>query len=125
MAGPQFAPAVHGRLLEWFAKNSRQADIEIEARIKGVTHAGFEAVRARLMSGTWSNTPKLTRTIDLIHQTGVRESRDADGSRTFLRKDKLTDMMVGSNSPHDVRFALARERCASAPLARATPRARR
>ena len=125
MAGPQFAPEVQARLIDWFAKNSRQADIEIEARIKGVTHAGFEAVRTRLMSGTWSNTPKLTRTIDLIHQTGVRESRDADGSRTFLRKDKLTDMMVGSNSPHDVRFALARERCAPAPLARATPRARR
>ena len=62
-------------LLQWFEQHRRDPRMEVEARVKDVDQAGFEAVMASLWRNRgWSNTPAEHETIDLMHATGVDET---------------------------------------------------
>ena len=75
-----------------------------------MTELGFNAVISKLKSNkAWSNRPEEIDTLDLLHATGVRETRTFSGGLpTFLRKQKHEhyDVYTGERS---VRFAVASE----------------
>jgi len=100
------------QLVWWFEKYSRNPGVEIEARIKNVNRAGWEAVFKKLSSNkAWSNTPAERYTRDLIHSSGVRETVEVSTrSRSFMRKNRIVDPFDVQLSPsHTVRFAVASE----------------
>ena len=99
------------RVLSWFKGNSDQPGIEIEARVKDVSQLGFETVMRNLMSNKgWSNQPKEQTTLDLIHASGVRETRDDANKVSFLRKERHDALLSPcGSSGYDVRFAVASE----------------
>lgn len=70
-----FNAHARGQLHQWFSAHSRNPRMEIEARIKDVTKAGFEEVLAHLRSNKgWSNEPVELVTVDKMHASGVRAS---------------------------------------------------
>uniref|UniRef100_A0A7S0L938 mRNA 5'-phosphatase n=1 Tax=Coccolithus braarudii TaxID=221442 RepID=A0A7S0L938_9EUKA len=93
----------------WFMQYTTNPQIEIEARIRDVKQMGFEAVLAHLKSNTqWSNTPEMRETLDLVHVSGVRETRGT-GTRSFLRKNKINHVEFQGSPAHAVRIAVAEE----------------
>jgi hypothetical protein len=68
-----FNAHTRGELHQWFSAYSRDPRMEIEARIKDVTKAGFEEVLAHLRRNKgWSNEPVEHVTVDRMHASGVR-----------------------------------------------------
>ena len=106
----EFGPQVREQLHAWFVRYGNNQQFEIEARIRDVTELGFKVVEAKLSSNkAWSNRPQPIDSLDLLHATGVRETRSANGAPpTFLRKQKHEhyDVYTGERS---VRFAVASE----------------
>jgi len=99
----------------WFTKHAANPRTEIEARIRNVTQIGFEAVMAHLKSNQlWTNSPEERETLDCIHVSGVRETIDSDNRHTFMRKNKIKDVIVQVSPDHPVRFAVAEEMPGSA-----------
>jgi hypothetical protein len=73
-----FNARARSQLHQWFSAHCRNPRMEIEARIKDVTKAGFEEVLTRLRSNKgWSNEPVEQETIDKMHANGVRAARRA------------------------------------------------
>ena len=105
-----FSPAVRQRLIEWFARYGASPTYEIEVRIKDVTELGWNTVYKKLSSNRgWSNKPEVVNTTDLMHMTGVRETKQANNApSTFLRKEKHDHIDVES-AGRQVRFAIASE----------------
>jgi len=98
-------------LLAWFSNHSRNPKMEIEARIKGVTHAGFEAVLGKMRENKgWSKPPKRAETWDLIHASQVRETRDVETRTTsFMKKQRGSIHDTQASAEHAVRFGVSSE----------------
>ena len=109
MASPsEFSSEVRTKLREWFVRYGPNPKFEIEARIRDVTEVGFNSVLQKLLSNRgWSNTPAPEDTLDLVHATGVRETRHMTGA-SFLRKQKWDNVDVMTRE-RSVRFAVASE----------------
>eukprot|EP00908_Phaeocystis_cordata_P016703 Transcript_280.p1 GENE.Transcript_280~~Transcript_280.p1 ORF type:complete len:403 (+),score=83.31 Transcript_280:92-1300(+) len=101
--------ATRNKVLSWFKGNSDSSEIEIEARVKDVSQLGFDTIMRNLMSNRgWSNQPKEETTLDLIHASGVRETRDNANQVSFLRKQRHDAALVMCGD-YEVRFAVASE----------------
>ena len=112
MSTSYFRPEVRQKLVQWFELFGQDADMEIECRVKDVREVGFERVLASLHSNrSWSARPSVADTCDLMHATGVRETRDRSRRVEFLRKEKDSRYVFLEQTPaeHDVRFQVSKE----------------
>lgn len=83
-------------------------------RVQEVGGGGFERLLTALQSNrAWSSVPPPSLSLDVMHATGVRESRDqtpgVQKPPTFMRKQKGDDLKVPSSFGYDVRFQIATE----------------
>lgn len=107
----EFTRRERERVLSWFKGNANQPLIEIEARIKDVSSLGFDTVLRNLRSSkAWSSTAE-EDTLDLMHASGVRETRDKKtGGVSFLRKERHDSVLAEcGTSEYQVRFSVASE----------------
>ncbi len=113
-----FDASVNQTLCEWFHAHGTDKTVEAEARIKNVGAHQFNALLAHLThakKNEWAHKPEEETTVDLIHQSGVRESVHlATGARSYLRKSRMHDFTVEPVAGHPVRFTISSEReCAA------------
>ena len=104
-----FQSEARDQLVGWFRSYGTNPLFEIECRIKDVTEVGFERVLTNLHSNkSWSTPPQRVETCDLMHATGVRETRE--GQRvSFIRKERGNEFLVSTPVRHDVRFQVSKE----------------
>ena len=79
-----FPPVVRETLQAWFNQYGANELFEIECRVQDVGEAGFERILQSLGSHRgWSNVPiRPVVTLDVMHASGVRESRSCASSGT-------------------------------------------
>ena len=107
--GGQWTDEVRSTLQGWFAHASDPL-VEIEARMKGVSREVFERTLQLLHRWEWSEAAVRRVTIDVMHESGVRETRreGEDAEPEYVRKAQM-QMVYGSLGPVHVKFARARE----------------
>jgi len=113
-ASAPFPPGVRDALVDWFRQYGANDLFEIEMRVQEVGGGGFDRLLTSLLSNkAWSNTAQAI-TLDVMHATGVRETREmmqgaAPKPPTFMRKQKGNDIKVPTGSGYDVRFQVSSE----------------
>lgn len=110
------APEVRAKLHAWFSRYGGSAEVELEARVREVDEAKFEELLRKLRSNPhWSQKPVTVTSSDLVHASGVRETRGGPEGTSYLRKQKLETFDVfGTDSHHPVRLQASTERPAAA-----------
>jgi len=107
-----FHPAVRGEIVKWFEQYSLNERMEIEFRIQNVGEAGFERILSSLSEHRgWSNSPvKPMVSLDVMHASGVRETRIQNKPPEFLLKDKgFGELTMETDIGYKVRFSVAQE----------------
>ena len=112
-----FPAEARSALSAWFKEYGPNDQMEIEFRVQDVGEAGFERLLAALMANkAWTKAPVPVVTMDLMHATGIRETRAvSEGGQpvskppVFLRKTKGHEATVTTPSGFTVRFAVASE----------------
>ena len=114
-----FPPVVREALLAWFGQYGNNSLFEIEMRVQEVGAGGFERLLTALQSHKgWASAEPPALSLDIMHATGVRETRDmtpgVSKPAVYLRKQKGNDLKVSTPSGYDVRFQVSSEAEASA-----------
>jgi hypothetical protein len=106
------APETRAKLHGWFSRWGSSTEVEIEARVREVDPAKFEHLLRKLRSNPhWSVAPVTITSSDLLHASGVRETRGGPEGTSFLRKQKLETFDVfGTDSHHPVRLQASSEK---------------
>lgn len=106
------APETRAKLHAWFTKHGGSSDVELEARVREVDGDKFEELLRKLKSNPlWSQKPVTVTSSDLVHASGVRETRGGPEGTLFLRKQKLeTFDIFGTDTHHPVRLQASSEK---------------
>jgi len=111
MASNLKAMEVSAKLFSWFQRYGTSAEMEIEARVREVDDVKFEELLKKLRSFPgWTAREEVVST-DILHESGVRETRPMQGPSTFMFKEKIDQLDVfGTDDHHPVRLSVSSER---------------
>ncbi|KAJ1630086.1 hypothetical protein T492DRAFT_1006064 [Pavlovales sp. CCMP2436] len=104
------------KLHAWFSRYGGSTEVEIEARVREVDPALFEQQLRKMRTNKgWSQKPVTITSSDLLHASGVRETRGSPEGTSFMRKQKIDTFDVfGTDSHHPVRLQASSEKpCAA------------
>jgi len=110
------APETRAKLHSWFERYGSSTELEIEARVREVDPAKFEQLLRKLNTNpNWSVKPTVIASTDILHQSGVRESRGGPEGTVFMRKQRVeTFDIFGTDTHHPVRLQVSTEKPTSA-----------
>lgn len=106
------APETRAKLYAWFSRYGGSSEVELEARVREIDPDKFEELLRKLRSNpAWSQKPVTVTSSDLVHVSGVRETRGGPEGVSFLRKLKLgTFDVFGTDTHHPVRLQASSEK---------------
>jgi hypothetical protein len=106
------APETATKLHSWFSRYGNSAEVEIEARVKDVDqHKWMHLLRQLSSNKHWSVPPVTIKSSDVLHASGVRESRGGPEGTCFMRKNRIDTFEVyGSETHHPVRLQASSEK---------------
>lgn len=106
------ADEVKAKLFSWFQRFGMLPHVEIEARVREVDQDKFEEYLAILRRGKrWTRREEDVFTVDIIHESGVRETRPPQGPPTYMLKEKKDIFdVLGTDAHHPVRLSVSEER---------------
>ena len=113
MATRFFPSHLREMLVSWFQQYGANERMEIEFRVRDVGEAGFERILSSLLTHRgWSNTPAPMVTVDVMHASGVRETRvpgSTDVAPEYLRKEKGPKLTHDTDVGYGTRFEVSQE----------------